>query len=137
MSEDSTPENDSTSIESSNEDEKFMEELDAGDTPDAREIPPATFATLLNTLAMQAMGQLGVLPDPMTGKPTVNKPIAKHIIDTVAMLEEKTKGNLDEEESQMLKELLHQMRMIFVSAKATPPEPGSNIVVPESKIVLP
>ena len=109
---------------------------------ESMQMPPATFATLLNTLAMQAMGQLGVLPDPVTGKPTVNKPIAKHLIDTVEMLEEKTKGNLDDEEQNMLKELLHQMRMVYVSAKETADQAeekdgDSNIVVPESKIILP
>ncbi|WP_153555904.1 DUF1844 domain-containing protein [Roseimaritima sediminicola] len=80
--------------------------------------PPASFVTLVSMLFTQAMAMLGQIPDPTTGKPSVNKPIAKHYIDTLEMLEKKTAGNLDEEETKMLGEALHALRMTFVSVKS-------------------
>jgi hypothetical protein len=83
------------------------------DTP-----PPATFETLVTMLFTQALAALGQLPG-ADGKPTpVNKPFAKYFIDSLEMLGEKTKGNLSEDESQMVSETLHAMRMAYVSVKA-------------------
>ena len=79
--------------------------------------PPASFEMLLSMLFTQAMGMLGQIPDPSTGKTRVDKAYAKHTIDTLEMLGEKTKGNLDDSESKMLSEALHALRMAYVSAK--------------------
>ena len=78
-------------------------------------MPPASFTVLLSTLATQAMVGLGMFPDPSTGKPTTNRPLAKHFIDTIAMLEEKTKGNLATEEETQIRDSLHQLRMVYLS----------------------
>ena len=85
--------------------------------PDAKfqELPPANFMVLLSTLATQAMAALGFIADPATGKSNVNRPMAKHFIDTLAMIQEKTKGNLTEEEAAHLRDGLHQLRMTYVS----------------------
>ena len=85
--------------------------------PDAKfqELPPANFMVLLSTLATQAMAALGFIADPATGKPNVNRPMAKHFIDTLAMIQEKTKRNLTEEEAAHLRDGLHQLRMTYVS----------------------
>ncbi len=90
----------------------------AGDEAADQLPPPASFVTLVSMLFTQAMAMLGQIPDPTTGKPSVNKPIAKHYIDTLEMLETKTKGNLDEEEGKMIGEALHALRMTYVSVKA-------------------
>lgn len=83
------------------------------DTP-----PPATFETLVSMLFTQALAALGQLPG-ADGKPSpVNKPFAKYFIDSLEMLGEKTKGNLSDDESKMVSETLHAMRMAFVSVKA-------------------
>lgn len=83
------------------------------DTP-----PPATLETLVSMLFTQALAALGQIPGP-DGKPTpVNKPFAKYFIDSLEMLGEKTKGNLSDDESTMISETLHAMRMAFVSVKA-------------------
>lgn len=79
--------------------------------------PPASFEILISMLFTQAMSMLGQIPDPNTGKPSVNKPYAKHHIDTLEMLGEKTKGNLTESESSMLSEALHALRMTYVNVK--------------------
>ena len=57
------------------------------------------------------------MPHPVSGEVEVNKPYAKHYIDTLEMLGEKTKGNLSDDESKMLSEALHALRMAYVSAK--------------------
>lgn len=80
-------------------------------------LPPASFETLISMMFTQAMAMLGQIPDPSTGKPTVDKVVAKHYIDTLEVLEVKTKGNLEEDEGKMLGEALHALRMAFVSVK--------------------
>lgn len=105
------------------------------DEEESMELPPASFMVLMSTLATQAMATMGLIPDPVTGKPSVNLPMAKHFIDLLAMLQEKTKGNLTDEESDHLRDGLHQLRMIFVSSdKASPettePEKSSSIELP-------
>lgn len=79
--------------------------------------PPATFSFLVTTLASQAMAALGQIPGD-DGQPLpVNLDYARHFIDLISTLEEKTKGNLDEEESSFVEQTLHQMRMMFVAVK--------------------
>ncbi len=81
------------------------------------EPPPASFSVLVTMLFTQAMAMLGQMPDPNTGEAKVNKPFAKHYIDTLEMLESKTKGNLDEQETAMLNEALHALRMMYVDTR--------------------
>ena len=80
------------------------------------QMPPASFSLLVTMLSTQAMMALGQMPHPVTGKSEVSKPEAKHFIDLLAMLEEKTQGNLSGEETAMLSNMLHQLRMAFVAA---------------------
>jgi hypothetical protein len=84
------------------------------------EIPPASFAVLISTLATQAMASLGIFPDPMTGQPNTDRTLAKHFIDTLAVLEEKTKNNLSDDEATQLRDSLHQLRMIYLQMPPTP-----------------
>ena len=79
--------------------------------------PPASFETLVSMIFTQALVALGQIPDPATGEATVNKAYAKHHIETLDMLSEKTKGNLSESESKIVDEALHAMRMAFVNTK--------------------
>ncbi|MFN3193559.1 MAG: DUF1844 domain-containing protein [Aureliella sp.] len=88
----------------------------SGDT-DVPPPPPASMSFLVTSLATQAMAALGQIPGD-DGKPLpMNLDYAKHFIDLLGVLEEKTKGNLDEAESKFLEETLHQMRMMFVTLK--------------------
>lgn len=79
-------------------------------------LPPATLTTLLGTLYTQAMLSMGFVPHPATGKPEVNLEEAKHMIDTLVMLEEKTHGNRTPEEINLFSRLLHEVRLAFVEA---------------------
>jgi len=80
----------------------------------AREIPPASFVTLVNSLALQTMLALGGLQDRRTKKVVVDMELAKHHIDTLVVLDEKTKGNLNEEEKAALDRALYETRMAYV-----------------------
>lgn len=74
---------------------------------------------LVKLLATQALMYLGAFPDPQTGKAMVALDVAKLNIDLLAVLEEKTKGNLSDEESKALSGTTHELRMQFVEvAKA-------------------
>ena len=79
-----------------------------------RQIPPASFTTLVSAVATQAMMALGAFRDPNSEKVMVDLELAKHHIDTMKVIEEKTKGNLDEEEMKLVEEASYQVQMLFV-----------------------
>ena len=76
------------------------------------------FSSFILSLYSSGLVQLGKVEEPSTGKKSINLDLAKHTIDMIAMLEEKTKGNLTEEENNLLKALLSEIRLAFVEAKA-------------------
>ena len=96
------------------------------------ELPPASFPMLVSTLVTQALVGLGQLPDPYSGQAEYNLPVAGHFIDTLAVLEQKTKGNLSADESGMLTDVLHQLRMAFIALQGVPQtqSPSSTIQMP-------
>ena len=102
-------------------------------------MPPASFGMLVTSLATQAMAALGFFPDPSTGETMLNRPIAKHFIDTLSVLDEKTKGNLTDQESEILSQALHQLRMVFVNSgnESAGGESSSSDARPNSTIELP
>jgi hypothetical protein len=73
---------------------------------------------LVSTLAGQAAVALGQLTNPITNKMEVNLELAKHVIDTLQVLEEKTKGNLSADEQNILQGVLSQLRLVFVAAQS-------------------
>ena len=108
----------------SNQDNESDNESDSGSTTQESAAdselpppPPATFSFLVTTLASQAMASLGQIPGDDENPMPVNLDYARHFIDLIGTLEEKTKGNLDEEETQYLDQTLHQMRMMYVAVK--------------------
>jgi len=92
----------------------------AGGAPGAaagrRGIPPASFATLVQTLATQAAIFMADQRDPETGQSLRNLDLAKHNIDLLRILEEKTKGNLTEDEKHLLETVLYELLMAYVAA---------------------
>jgi hypothetical protein len=74
----------------------------------------STFEELLRLLISQAMLFMGAFPDPQSGKAVVSLEMAKLHIDMLGWLEEKTKGNLSEEESKILSRTVSELRMEFV-----------------------
>ncbi len=85
--------------------------------PQSAPLPPATLAVLLTTLATQALVSLGQIPHPVSGKPEVHLDEAQHFIDTLDMLEKKTAGNRTAQETQLLDNLLHELRLGFVETQ--------------------
>ncbi|MBX3402367.1 MAG: DUF1844 domain-containing protein [Phycisphaeraceae bacterium] len=77
-------------------------------------LPPADFQTLLGSMITQALMYMGGFPDPETGRAMVSLEHAKFHIDLLGVLEEKTKGNLTEEEASDLSRALTELRMRFV-----------------------
>jgi len=84
------------------------------------ELPPVTFSIFVQSLATQVLIQLGVIPNPFSGKSEKNPDRAKYTIDILGMLEEKTRGNLSDEESSALDQILYDLRMRFVEAGNDP-----------------
>ena len=76
--------------------------------------PEANFSTFIFSLNSSALYHLGILPDPKTGAKDKNLVLAKQTIDILSMLQEKTKGNLGEDESRMLKNILYDLRILYV-----------------------
>jgi hypothetical protein len=96
-----------------------------GTSPDgARALPPADFATLVLSLGTSAVMYLGESEGPGGKKPTRNLPMAKHAIDLLTVLEEKTKGNLSSEEQQILESLLFDLRLRYVEGLKASPSAG-------------
>ena len=79
-----------------------------------RELPQASFASLVQGLVTQALFYLGDLAAAGT-EPNVNLDMAKHQIDTMDVLEEKTRSNLSEEETRLLDAALYEARMRYVA----------------------
>ena len=79
-------------------------------------MPDATFSVLVQTLATQAALFLSDERDPETGESLRQLDLAKHHVDLLAVLEEKTKGNLTPEEKRLLDTVLYELRMAYISA---------------------
>ncbi len=81
------------------------------------QLPQIDFSTFVISLNSSALVQLGVLADPTTGDKTKNLSLAKQTIDLLGMLEEKTQGNLNVDEANMLKSILYDLRILYVKEK--------------------
>lgn len=86
---------------------------------------PTSFLSLIMSLASNAAASLGMMPHPVTGETGVDLKTAKHWIDILGMLEQKTQGNLDEQEALMIENLLADLRMQYVSFTNAPTPPPS------------
>jgi hypothetical protein len=77
-------------------------------------LPEITFSAFLFSLGSSAFIHLGALPDPSTGEINKNLPLAKQTIDLLVLLQEKTRGNLTQEETDMFDHLLYDLRMQYI-----------------------
>ena len=78
-------------------------------------MPEVTFTAFVMSLNTAALFHLGVMGDPDTGEKSQDLVLAKHTIDTLKLLEEKTRGNLDNEEADILKHILYDLKMRYVA----------------------
>ncbi len=79
-------------------------------------MPEVTFPAFVMSLNTSALFHLGEIADPATGKRVVDLDIAKHAIDTLALIQNKTKGNLEKDEDELLKNILYDIKLRFVQA---------------------
>jgi hypothetical protein len=80
-------------------------------------LPMIDFATFILSINSTALVQLGLIEDPASGEKVKNLPLAKQSIDLIAMLEEKTRGNLTNDEENILKGILYELRLLYVKEK--------------------
>ena len=94
--------------------------------------PAVTFVGFVFSLAHTAAVHFGDVPDPATGQTVPpNLAAAQQIIDILALLEEKTRGNLTAEERQLLEQILYELRLRYVEVgKGGAPDEPSRIIIP-------
>ncbi|MCD6305650.1 MAG: DUF1844 domain-containing protein [Deltaproteobacteria bacterium] len=80
-------------------------------------LPEVNFSSLILSLSSTAFLHLGEIPDPATGQRKKDMLLAKHVIDTIGMLKEKTEGNLNAEEKQLIANILTDLRLRYVKNK--------------------
>jgi hypothetical protein len=93
----------------------------AGPEPPAEAETDSAFAQFLLGLRVQALIALGQVPHPLTQQPEPQPEQAQYLIETLALLQRKTKGNLSREETSLLEEVLYELRMKFVELTQPPP----------------
>lgn len=90
-------------------------------------LPPMTFSAFVLSLATSAAMHFGDLDEGETGTPAeANLPAARQMIDILALLQEKTRGNLTPDEGELLEQVLYELRLRFVQKQ----EPQKRIILP-------
>ncbi len=87
--------------------------------PSRGPLPPPNLTFLASSLYLQGMISLGMLPNPATDEPQVDLDQAKHAIDTLQVLQEKTEGNRTPQETAEMETMLHELRLGYISQGRT------------------
>jgi hypothetical protein len=103
--------------EGSKDGKKADESAPRSDSKKSFTLPKIDFATFILSINSSALVQLGLIEDPVSGEKAKNLALAKQTIDLIAMLEEKTRGNLTGDEENILKGILYELRMLYVKEK--------------------
>jgi hypothetical protein len=93
-----------------------LKEKEAGEASGAEgaALPAIDFSTFIMSLNASALVHLGIIDDPTTGQRTKNLPLGKQTVDMLRMLQEKTRGNLTEEEDKLLQGILYDLKIAYV-----------------------
>ena len=84
---------------------------------DSAELPAIDFSTFVLSLSTTALYQMGKVADPATGMAIEpNRVIAQQTIDTLEMIRDKTRGNLEPEEAKLIDSLLYELRLQFLES---------------------
>ncbi len=98
---------------------------------DPAEASEVTFVGFVLSLAHTAAFHFGDVPDPVTGQAAPTNLAAAHqIIEILALLEQKTRGNLTAEERQLMEQIVYELQMRFVEATKAAPQEPSRIILP-------
>ncbi len=106
--------------------EPQAEPTDTGPTESGRPLPAPTMESLIAGLYMQTLMSLGEVEDPVSKGRERRLPEAGHLIDTIALLQEKTQGNLTEQESAYIESALYDLRMRYVRVADAPAAPDDS-----------
>ena len=98
----------------SDESAEKKEEYEQASANEDYPLPEINFPTFIFSLNSSALVNLGIIEDPATNQKAKNLPIAKQTIDILGMIEKKTQGNLSDDEANMLKTMLYELRMLYV-----------------------
>lgn len=98
------------------EKERLAKEAETKEREKEPPLPEANFALFLSGLATEALLHLGEMENPLTKKKERNLDRAKYSIGLLSIMQEKTKGNLTDQEKALLEQLLYDLRMRFVKA---------------------
>ncbi len=90
---------------------------EAGEQRQSAQLPEVTFSTFIWSLFSSSLVHMGEAPDPSSGQTRKDLALAKHTIDMIAMLKDKTKGNLSSDEQQMIDYILYEMRMKYLNVR--------------------
>lgn len=96
--------------------EKSGSQPSKDNTSASHNLPKLDFSTLVMSFATTAMISLGKIPDPQTGQTVKDLALARQNIDIISILEEKTRGNLSQDEQSLIKNILYELRLAFVEA---------------------
>lgn len=88
--------------------------MSVGKKADDESLPKVDFSTFVLSLSHSALMHLGQAPHPETGSVEKELPLARQTIDLLAMLEDKTKGNLSGDEERLLTQILFDLRIRYV-----------------------
>lgn len=99
------------------QEEPLQQKEEQKEPPPHPPLPEVNFSTLIVSLSTEILFHLGELPHPVSGEQKKDLPLAKHAIDTLAMLKEKTQGNLTEDEQKLIEGMLYDLRMAYIRAK--------------------
>ncbi len=102
--------------ETAPQEEKAQEEAEKMESPPRPPLPEVNFSTFIVSLSTEVLFHLGEFPHPVSGEKQKDLPLAKHAIDTLAMLKEKTQGNLSDEEQKLMEGMLYDLRMAYIRA---------------------
>ncbi len=84
--------------------------------PKQRSLPPPDFSTFVLSLSTSALMHLGEIKNPQTDRIEKDLALARHTIDILAILKEKTRGNLTKDEQALLDRILYELRMKYCKA---------------------
>jgi hypothetical protein len=83
-------------------------------------LEPVSFSTFVLGLSTQALLHLGEIQSPLTGKTERDMAAAKHVIDILGILRDKTRNNLERAEEQLLETILYDLRLRYVELVRAP-----------------
>ena len=96
--------------------DKTEKDSDPYETYEDKPLGKPNLISIVTTIAQQAMVSMGVLPNPISGKTIFLLNQATYLIESIDVLIEKTKGNCTDEESRIIENVAHELRMLFVAA---------------------